>query len=40
MAYYCHFWRITPEQFDNLDIDAYHALGRYLKRWNEEQNRG
>lgn len=38
MAYYCHFWRMTPEQFWDLDVEDYGALGRYMRRWNEQQN--
>lgn len=32
MASFCHFWRITPEQFWNLDLEEYFALVRYMRR--------
>jgi hypothetical protein len=38
MAYWCHFWRITPDEFDNLDIDAYHGFSRYMERYNKAQS--
>ena len=40
MAYWCHFWRLTPDQFDNLDMDVYDGFSRYMKRWNDEQQKG
>ena len=39
MAVFCHFWRITPEQFWNLDMDVYHAMSRYMDRYEEQQQR-
>lgn len=39
MASFCHFWRITPEQFWDLDLDDYRAMSRYMNRYAEEQDR-
>jgi hypothetical protein len=40
MAYWMHFWRLTPDQFDNLEMDAYDGMARYMDRWNKEQQKG
>lgn len=39
MAAFCHFYRMTPEQFWDLDLDDYHGLSRYMRRYSEEQER-
>jgi hypothetical protein len=40
MAYFCHFWRMTPDQFWDLDLDDYNALSRYVERYNKQQEKG
>lgn len=40
MAFWCHFWRMTPDQFWGLDLEDYAAMGRYMVRWNKEQEKG
>lgn len=37
MGVYVHFFRMTPEQFWDLDIEDYYGLGRYMEWWNEKQ---
>jgi hypothetical protein len=37
MAQYCHFWRITPGQFEDLGVEEYYAFGRYMQRWQKAQ---
>lgn len=39
MAIFCHFWRITPDQFEHMDARAYHAFIRYMNEWQREQEK-
>lgn len=39
MASMCHFWRLSPDEFWDLDVDDYRALARYQHRYIEEQER-
>lgn len=37
MASYCFFWRITPAEFWDLDMAEYKAMGRFMRKYQEEQ---
>lgn len=39
MAVVCHFWRISPREFWDLDIAEYRAMIKYQEKVNEEQER-
>jgi hypothetical protein len=39
MATFCHFWRITPAEFWDLDLPEYHAMLRLMEKHKEDADR-
>ena len=39
MAVFCHFWRIKPAEFWDLDVADYQAMVRYMDKVNEAEER-
>lgn len=35
MATFCHFYKMTPAEFWDLDEEDYDALGRYIVKYNK-----
>lgn len=40
MATFCHFYKMTPGEFWDLDIEDYEALGRFMTRYHQAQEKG
>jgi hypothetical protein len=38
MTEFCLFWRITPTQFWDLDVEDYYAMVRRMERYAKEQD--
>ena len=39
MAVFCHFWRITPTEFWDLDYPEYQAMVRLMDKVAEDAER-
>lgn len=39
MATFCHFWRISPAQYWDLEQPEYDAMVRLMERVKEDQDR-
>lgn len=35
MARFCHFWRLTPDQFWDLEMEEYFAMLRYMRKYQQ-----
>ena len=39
MAGFCHFWRLSPREYYDLDADEIAAMNRHMERVAEAHNR-
>lgn len=37
MALFCEFFHMTPNEYENLELHQYYALGRLMERRADEQ---
>lgn len=38
MARFCYFWRISPDEFWDLDVEEYFAMLRHMRRVQQQHD--